>query len=433
VIRAYDAATGQLAWVFDVGRPQNHGAPAPGETYTPSTPNSWAPISADEALGLVYLPMGNPVPDFFGGMRRPFDEDGSSAIVALDAETGRLRWRFQTVHHDIWDYDVPAQPTLIDLPTPEGLRHAPIQTTKRGQIFVLDRLTGKPIKAVTELPVPQDGIAAGERLSPTQPFSTEMPALRSPPLREADTWGISPIDQMMCRIRFAKSRYEGEFTPPTLDHAILYTPGFSGGAEWGGVSVDVDRGIMIVNWNRFASRVDLITRAEAQARGFQRFDGHGLSSATQPMENTPYAAQVELIFMSPLAIPCTAPPWGLITAIDLVTGRVIWNNRFGTGRDNGPWYIASRVHLPMGVPNIGGSVSTRSGLVFIAATAERTIRAYDVESGRELWQARLPGGGQATPMTYRWARSGRQFVVIAAAGKPKLGQSGAKILAYALP
>jgi quinoprotein glucose dehydrogenase len=336
VIRAYDAVTGQLAWAFDVGRPQNHGAPAPGETYTPSTPNSWAPISADEALGLVYLPMGNSVPDFFGGMRRPFDEDVSSAIIALDAETGRLRWRFQTVHHDIWDYDVPAQPTLIDLPTPEGLRHALIQTTKRGQIFVLDRLTGKPIKAVAELPVPQDGIAAGERLSPTQPFSTEMPALRSPPLREADTWGISPIDQMMCRIRFAKSRYEGEFTPPTLDHAILYTPGLSGGAEWGGVSVDVDRGIMIVNWNRFASHVELITRAEAQARGFQRFDGHGLSSPTQLMENTPYAAQVELIFMSPLAIPCTAPPWGLITAIDLVTGRVIWNNRFGTGRDNGP-------------------------------------------------------------------------------------------------
>jgi quinoprotein glucose dehydrogenase len=433
VIRAYDAVTGQLAWAFDVGRPQNHGAPAAGETYTPSTPNSWAPISADEALGLVYLPMGNSVPDFFGGMRRPFDEDISSAVIALDAETGQLRWRFQTVHHDVWDYDVPAQPTLIDLPTPEGVRHALIQATKRGQIFVLDRLTGKPIKKVTELPVPQDGMAAGERLSPTQPFSTDMPALRSPQFREADTWGISPIDQMMCRIRFVKSAYEGEFTPPTLDHPILYTPGFSGGVEWGGVSIDVDRGIMIVNWNRFASRVDLITRAEAQSRGFRRFDGRGLSSPIQPMENTPYAAQVDLIFMSPLAIPCTAPPWGLITAIDLVSGRVVWNKRFGTSRDNGPWYIASRVPLPMGVPNIGGSVTTRSGLVFIAATSERTIRAYDIESGRELWQARLPGGGQATPMTYRSARSGRQFVVIAAGGKPKLGQSGAKVLAYALP
>jgi quinoprotein glucose dehydrogenase len=191
---------------------------------------------------------------------------------------------------------------------------------------------------------------------------------------------------------------------------------------------------MIVNWNRFASRVDLITRAEAQSRGFRRFDGRGLSSAgIQPMENTPYAAQVELIFMSPLALPRTAPPWGLITAIDLVSGRVVWNKRFGTSRDNGPWYIASRVPLPMGVPNIGGSVTTRSGLVFIAATSERAIRAYDIESGRELWQARLPGGGQATPMTYRSARSGRQFVVIAAGGKPKLGQSGAKVLAYALP
>jgi quinoprotein glucose dehydrogenase len=431
VIRAYDAVTGRLAWAFDVGHPHNHGAPT--ETYTPSTPNSWAPISADEALGLVYLPMGNSVPDFFGGMRRPFDEDVSSAVIALDAETGQLRWRFQTVHHDIWDYDVPAQPTLIDLPTPKGVRHALIQITKRGQIFVLDRVTGEPIKTVTELPVPQGEIAAGERLSPTQPFSTDMPALRSPQLREADTWGISPIDQMMCRILFKKSRYQGEFTPPTLDRPMLYTPGFSGGAEWGGVSVDVDRGIMIVNWNRFASRVDLITRAEAQARGFRRFDGHGQGSGAHPMENTPYAAQAELTFMSPLEIPCTAPPWGLITAIDLVSGRVIWNKRFGTGRDSGPWGIASHVPLPMGVPNIGGSVTTRSGLVFIAATAERAIRAYDIESGLELWQARLPGGGQATPMTYRSARSGRQFVVIAAGGKPQFSQLGTKIVAYALP
>jgi quinoprotein glucose dehydrogenase len=173
VIRAYDAVTGRLAWAFDVGRPEDHGAPPPGQTYTPSTPNSWAPISADEALGLVYLPMGNSVPDFYGGQRRPFDEDVSSGVIALDAETGEMRWRYKTVHHDIWDYDVPAQPTLVDLPTPNGIRHALILPTKRGEIFVLDRVTGEPLKAVRELPVPQGGIAAGERLSPTQPFSTE--------------------------------------------------------------------------------------------------------------------------------------------------------------------------------------------------------------------------------------------------------------------
>jgi quinoprotein glucose dehydrogenase len=433
VIRAFDAVTGRLAWAFDVGNPQNHGAPARGASFTPSTPNSWAPISADEALGLVYLPMGNSVPDFFGGMRRAFDDEFGSAVVALDAETGNLRWRFQTVHHDVWDYDVPSQPTLIDLPTPQGIRKALLQTTKRGQIFVLDRATGAPIKPVTEMPVPRGGIAAGERLSATQPFSTGMPALRAPLLRESDMWGITPLDQLACRILFKRSRYEGEFTPPTLDRPILYTPGFGGGAEWGGASIDVDRGIMIVNWNRYASRVELMMRAQATARGFHRFNGHGQGGPTHPMDNTPYAALPDVTFMSPLKIPCSAPPWGIIAAIDISSGQVIWSKPFGTGRDSGPFGIASHVAIPMGVPNVGGSFTTRSGLVFIAATAERSIRAYDVRTGEELWQARLPGGGQATPMTYRSARSGRQFVVIAAGGKPKLSRLSTKIVAYALP
>ena len=248
-----------------------------------------------------------------------------------------------------------------------------------------------------------------------------------------ETWGISPVDQMVCRILFKKARYEGEFTPPTLDRPILFTPGFGGGAEWGGVSVDVDRGIMIVNWNRYASRVELITRAEAEKRGFKSFSGQGQGSSIHPMKNMPYAAKADVTFMSPLNIPCTAPPWGLITAIDLASGRVICNNTFGTGRDSGARGVPSHVALPMGVPNIGGPLTTRSGLVFIAATAERSIRAYDVATGHELWQARLPDGGQATPMTYRSAKSGRQFIVIAAGGKPQMSALGTEIVAYALP
>jgi quinoprotein glucose dehydrogenase len=377
--------------------------------------------------------MGNSVPDFFGGNRRPFDESIGSSVIALDAETGQLRWRFQTVHHDIWDFDVPSQPTLIDLPTPSGIRHALIQTTKRGEIFVLDRVTGEPIKAVSELPVPQGGIAPGERLSPTQPFSPELPSLRGPKLREADMWGITPIDQMMCRILFKKSRFDGIFTPPTLERPVVLDPGFFGGPEWGGVSVDVDRGIMIVNWMRVPAFVKLITRAEANARGFRPFDGRVQGSGQHPMLNTPYAAEVGA-FVSPLEIPCNAPPWGQITAVDLVSGRVIWNKRFGTGRDSGPLGIPSQLPLTMGVPNIGGPVTTRSGLIFIGATVERALHAYDLATGKEVWQGRLPGGGQATPMTYRSARSGRQFVVIAAGGKPSLhSQSSTKIVAYALP
>jgi quinoprotein glucose dehydrogenase len=433
VIRAFDAVTGRLAWAFDVGHPERHGEPPPGETYTYSTPNSWAPISADEALGLVYLPMGNSVPDFFGGNRRTFDEKISSSVVALDATTGQMRWRFQTVHHDIWDFDLPSQPTLIDLPSAGGIRHALVQTTKRGEIFVLDRETGEPIKTVTELPVPQGNIAPGERLSPTQPFSPDMPSLRGPKLREADMWGISPLDQMICRIQFKKARFDGIFTPPTLQRSAILDPGYFGGAEWGGVSIDVDRGIMTVNWSRMPAIVELINRPEADSRGYRTFDGRAQGAPVQPMLNTGYAAKPGP-FMSPLGIPCSDPPWGLITAIDLMSGRVIWNKPFGTGRDSGPLGISSHLPITIGVPNIGGPVTTRSGLVFIGATAERSFRAYDVETGKELWQARLPGGGQATPMTYLSAHSGRQFIVIAAGGKPSMhSKVSTKIVAYALP
>nr|USU31157.1 membrane-bound PQQ-dependent dehydrogenase, glucose/quinate/shikimate family [Methylobacterium sp. OTU13CASTA1] len=434
VIRAFDARTGELAWAFDAGQPDRAGPPPPGETYTPSSPNSWAPISADEALGLVYLPMGNATPDNFGGQRRPFDEAVSSAVIALDAETGRLRWRFQATHHDIWDYDTPSQPTLLDMPTANGIRPALIQPTKRGEIFVLDRETGQPIKPVTEVSAPQDGTAAGERLAPTQPASLDLPALRGATLRESDMWGATPIDQMVCRILFRRSRYEGHLTPITLDKPVLIDPGSVGGVNWGSASVDIDRGIMVANWMRFPDRVELLTRAEAERRKLKLADGKGPGGdADRPMLNTPYGAFGGL-FMSPLGIPCTAPPWGLIAAVDLSSGRLLWSKPLGTARDTGPFGIPSMLPLTVGTPVSGGSVVTRGGLVFVGASMDRTFRALDAATGRELWQARLPGGGNATPMTYRSPVSGRQFVVVAAGGKPPLAISlGTKLVAYALP
>jgi len=434
VIRAFDAQTGALAWAFDPGHPDRIGAPPPGETYTPSSPNSWAPISADEALGLVYLPMGNATPDNFGGQRRPFNEEVSSAVIALDAETGRLRWRFQATHHDIWDYDTPSQPTLVDLPTANGMRPALIQPTKRGEIFVLDRETGKPIKPVTEVPSPQDGTAAGERLAPTQPASLDLPALRGATLREADMWGATPLDQMACRILFRQSRYEGHLTPVTLDKPVLIDPGSVGGVNWGSVSVDVDRGVIVANWMRLPDRVELLTRTEADRRKLKLNGGKSPGGdEDRPMLNTPYGAYGGL-FMGPLGIPCTAPPWGLVAAIDLSSGRLLWSRPLGTARDTGPFDIPSMLPLTVGTPVSGGSVTTRGGLVFVGASMDRTFRALDSASGRELWQARLPGGGNATPMTYRSPASGRQFVEVAAGGKPPLSISlGTKLVAYALP
>jgi len=435
VIRAFDATTGKFAWAFDMGRPDQHGEPGPGENYTRATPNSWAPMSADETLGLVYVPTGNATPDYYGGQRRPFDDKYSSSVLAIDAETGALRWAFQTGHHDLWDYDVASQPTLVDLPTPGGVRHALIQPTKRGELFVLDRATGQPLRPVVEKSAPQGGIAPGEHLSPTQPFSDAMPSFRGPLLRESDMWGLTPIDQLYCRILFKRARYDGPGTPPGLDKPVVIWPGTMGGMDWGSVSIDRRRMVMIVNSNRVGNYLQLMTRAAADKMKLLPYGQGPVRSmiGALPQSKTPYAANMRP-FLSPLYTPCTKPPFGQLTAVDLRSGKVIWSKPLGTARDSGPWGIPSLLPITMGVPTLGGSLTTRSGLVFIGATIERSFRAIDVRSGEELWSARLPGGGHASPMTYWSAKSGRQFVVIPAGGAPLLGSKPSDaIVAYALP
>lgn len=435
VIRGYDAVTGKFAWAFDVARPNDHSEPIGNAHYTYSTPNSWAPISADEKLGLVYLPVGNAVPDYYGAQRRPFDEFLTSSVIAIDADTGGLRWRFQTVHHDLWDYDVASQPTLIDLPVGNKTVPALIQPTKRGEAFVLDRRTGRPLRSVKELPVPQGPIAPGERLSPTQPFSVGMPSFRGPDMTEADMWGVTPLDQMLCRIKFKQARYDGPMTPPQLDRPNLVFPGYLGGSDWGSVSIDRDRMIMIVNSNRMPNYDQLYTRAEARKRGWGVVgkDPHANAAAGQAMENTPFAVDVQP-FLSVLGTPCNAPPWGLLTAVDLRTGKVIWNRPIGTARDSGPLGIPMMLPITIGLPNVGGSIVTRGGLVFMAGVQERMFRAFDIRTGKEVWDARLPAGGQSIPMTYWSDQSKRQFVVVAAGGHVPLGtRLGKSLIAYALP
>jgi quinoprotein glucose dehydrogenase len=431
VIRAFDAVTGAFVWAFDIGRPDQHGLPAPGEHFTRGTPNSWAPMSADEALGLVYAPTGNATPDYFGGHRTANDDKYSSSVVALDAETGAVRWSFQTTHHDLWDYDVPSQPTLVDLP---GGVQGLLQATKRGEVFFLDRRTGEPLAAVTEKPVPLSPVA-GERLSPTQPFSTGLPSFGGPPLTEAMMWGLTPIDQLLCRIRFREARYDGPLTPPGTAKPTITYPGYLGGIDWGGVSVDRARHLMVVNSSRVANYNRLLSRAEADALGLKPMKVGAMGDVGGPaaQAGTPYAAKI-LPFLSAIGIPCQQPPYGMISAVDLRTGRLAWTQRFGTAHDSGPLGLSLGLPIPMGVPNLGGSVTTGSGLFFIAASQERFLRAYETATGRELWKSRLPAGGQATPMTYVSPASGRQFVVIAAGGHGGLmSKPGDAIIAYALP
>jgi len=433
VIRAFDAVTGKLAWAWDMGRPDRHDAPAPGEQYTRGTPNSWAPISADEKLGLVYLPTGNATPDYYGMHRTPIDERYASAVVALDAETGAERWVFQTTHHDIWDYDVASQPTQFDLQTPNGPVPALAQATKRGEVFLLDRRTGKPLADVVERKVAMDG-APGERPSPTQPFSAGMPGFAGPPLTEGMMWGLTPIDQLWCRIAFRAARYEGPLTPVGMGKKTIIYPGYLGGMDWGSVSVDPARQLLLVNSDRVANIDRIISRATADARGLRPAKSGVVAdtAGALPMTGTPYAVEVSP-FLSPLGVPCQQPPYGMVSAIDLKTRKLAWTRPFGTAAGAGPLGLRLGLPLPMGVPNLGGSIATASGLMFVGASQDEYFRAIDVRSGRELWKAKLPAGGHATPMTYKLA-GGRQYVVIAAGGNMSMHtHMGDALVAYALP
>lgn len=430
VIRGFDAVTGAFKWAWDMGRPDQHGLPPAGESFTRGTPNSWGPISGDEALGLVYLPTGNSTPDYWGGHRSAASDKYSSSVVALDATTGQLRWSFQTVHHDLWDYDVAGQPTLIDIPVGGAMVPALVQATKQGQVYLLDRRTGTPLAEVVEKPVPQ-GAAPGDHLSPTQPFSIGMPAFDNTVLTERTMWGATPLDQLWCRIKFRQARYEGPMTPPGVKHSITY-PSYLGGIDWGGVSVDPERKLLVVNWNRVANYTNLIPRAEVPDLKLDPFSGSHVGQAV-PQMGTPFAVKTGA-FLSPLGMPCTQPPFGKIAVVDLKTRRILWERPLGSARDSGPMGLRSHLPLQMGVPNTGGSLTTRAGLIFIGATQERSIRAFELTTGRRLWTAPLPAGGHASPMSYVSPRTGRQYVVIAAGGNGSLMSGlGDSVVAFALP
>ncbi|MBX5202820.1 glucose/quinate/shikimate family membrane-bound PQQ-dependent dehydrogenase [Rhizobium sp. NZLR1] len=422
VIRAFDINTGALLWNWDSGNPDVTMPITDSQTYTTNSPNSWSVFSVDEGLGLVYIPLGNQVPDQIGINRSDNVEKFSSSIVALDIATGQLRWVRQTVHHDLWDMDVPAQPALIDLTKPDGtVVPALVGPTKQGDLYVLDRRSGEPIIPVKEIPAP-DGAVSDDHTSPTQPISDL--TFSPDPLKEKDMWGVSLFDQLACRIDFHRYRYEGRYTPPSLKGTIVY-PGNFGTFNWGSVAVDPERQIMfgMPTYLAFTSR--LVPAADIPPRGQ---DEKGSEQGLNRNDGAPYG-----VFMGPflglLKIPCQAPPWGYVAGVDLRTGKIAYMHKNGTVHDMTPLPLPFKV----GVPGIGGPMLTKGGVAFLGAAVDNYLRAYDVTNGRELWQARLPAGGQATPMTYT-ADDNKQYVVMVAGGHGSVGtKPGDYVIAYTLP
>jgi quinoprotein glucose dehydrogenase len=383
------------------------------------------------------VPLGNATPDYFGGERRPFAEAYSSSLVALDLTTGEERWHFQTVHHDLWDFDLPVGPSLVDLRQPDGaIVPALVQTTKQGQLFLRDRRDGHPLADIEERAVPRGDIP-GERYAPTQPFSTGMPQLDPPRLTETDAWGATPIDQLWCRIDYRRMRDDGLFTPPGLRPTVGW-PAFDGVADWYGASIDPVRQALFRNTTFMPFKLRMLPYDKALAQGlFQPWSGWGEPYPQPPFKNnpqhgTPFSIVVEP-WLGPLGVPCVRPPWGQMQAIDLASRQVVWQRPLGTTANMGPAGLRVPFGLPTGIFSMGGSIATGSGLVFLGATTDQAFRALDARTGRTLWERTLPAGGNATPLTYL-GRDGRQYVVIAAGGHGGLrSRNGDTIAAFALP
>jgi quinoprotein glucose dehydrogenase len=423
-VHAYDTRTGELKWRFNP-IPQSPEDPASKSWAGDSAKqtghaNVWSTISVDEERGLVFLPTSSPSPDYYGG-NRVGDNRYANSVVALKGETGEVVWHFQTVHHDLWDYDVPAQPGLYEVFRDGEVHDVVAQVTKTGLVFVLDRDTGKPFLPIEERAVPQGGVV-GEVLSPTQPFPVNTPPLVNNRLDPDDAFGITIWDKHACSNKIENLRGEGLYTPPSLGGTLTY-PFPGGGANWGSAAFDPARNLLVVNMNNVASFARLNKRSGDKPVFGALQDGAEFA----PMEGAPYTLTRGLL-TSPLGLPCSPPPWGVMVAVDLSTGKIVWRQKIGTTEDIAPGGLA----LKLGTPNIGGPVITQGGVIFHSGTLDYYLRAYDINTGHELWKERLPAGGQATPMTYVY--NGRQYVVVAAGGhgftKTKPGDY---VIAYALP
>ncbi|MEM9622423.1 MAG: PQQ-binding-like beta-propeller repeat protein, partial [Pseudomonadota bacterium] len=412
--RAYDVRSGAFLWGWNPvhpERPQKN----PDGTYVAGTTNVWSTISVDEGLGLVFVPTGNSSPDYYGGDRQGELDYYSSSIVALHAADGSIAWHYQTVHHDIWVYDVPAQPTLVDLTIVGVTSPALVQVTKMGMTFVLDRRTGKPLHPIEERAVPQTGAVPGEYLSPTQPFPLKPEPLHQLGISPDDAWGLTFWDKGQCRKLLESIQTGPIYTPPSLTGTAFY-PSNLGGNNWGAPAVDPERRIMVTNTKHFPTVIRLAERPDCP------------EGTVFPQHGSAYCTLMEPL-ISPWGLPCTAPPWATLAAVDLQSGNILWQRPLGTLEDLAPWpayhFIGSSIEM-------GGPMVTATGLTFIAATSDAYLRAYDNNDGTELWRVKLPSSGNAVPMSYTY--QGAQYVVIAAGGHFTSPQpSGDHVLAYKLP
>jgi quinoprotein glucose dehydrogenase len=410
VVRGFDVRTGELLWTFN---------PIPeGLREKTGAANVWSIMSGDAANGLVFLPTTSPSTDYYGGGRL-FDIPFSDAVVALNALSGEVTWSFQTVRHDLFDYDLPGHALLVTIQKDGQARDVAIQQTKMGFLYVFDRLTGEPIFPIEEMTVPASTLP-DEVAAPTQPVSPGIAPFAGQLLDRESMIGVTPFDRAWCRARFDEMHYEGMYTPPSTQGTLLF-PSALGGGNWGGAAFDAERNLLIIKAENLATRLKFLPKdlGSEAPRDY----------LTRPLEGTPYRTEGE-IFMSPLGIPCTPPPWGTLAAIDMDSGEMRWQIPLGQVKRFGVTVPAS---FGWGSPNVGGPIITGGGLIFVAATLDEKIRALDVETGDELWQAKLPVTATAMPMTYEGA-DGRQYVVIAAGGTGRIGTgSSDHLIAFALP
>ena len=412
VVRAFDTRSGELRWEFDP-------IPADKRELTGAA-NVWSTMSADPSLGLIYVPTTSPSTDYYGGERR-FEMPLVNALVALSAKDGKVVWSFQTIHHDLFDYDLIGQALLVDIRKDGKNVPAALLQTKMGFVFAFDRRNGKPLWPIVEKPVPKSDVP-GEMSAPTQPVPVGLAPFARQVLTR-DNLGISPVDAIWCRSEFDKLRYEGMYTPPSERGSLLF-PSALGGGNWGGAAYDPQRNLLIVKAENLATRLKLVRKKNPAAEDAAPPTDY----LTRSLIGTPYRVEGE-VFLSPLGVPCTPPPWATLTAIDMSTGKIRWQKPFGQAIRAGVLVPES---LGWGSPNAGGPILTGGGLLFIGASVDSKFRAFDSDSGNKLWESTLPFPGMAVPMTYEF--KGQQYVVIAAGGhaimKTKIGDA---LVAYALP